>query len=62
MLNAYVTLDPIETLYIASLLGDQRRPIDCYIDYFGGRRPHPEVSSSAPALTQHRGAGRCLGR
>jgi hypothetical protein len=34
MLNAYVTLDPIETLYIASLLGDQRRPIDRYIDYF----------------------------
>ena len=62
MLNAYVALDPIETLYIASLLGDQRRPIDCYIDYFGGRRPHPEVSSSAPALSQHRGGGRCLGR
>lgn len=31
MLNAYVTLDPIETLYIASLLGDQRRPIDRYM-------------------------------
>jgi hypothetical protein len=37
MLNAYLPLDPVETLYIASLLGDQRRPIDRYIDYFGGR-------------------------
>jgi len=51
MLNAYVPLDPVETLYIASLLGDQRRPIDRYIDYFGGRRPDADAWSSAPALT-----------
>jgi hypothetical protein len=56
MLNAYVTLDPVETLYIASLLGDQRRPIDRYIDYFGGRRPEPDAWSSAPGLTRRPGA------
>jgi hypothetical protein len=56
MLNAYVPLDPVETLYIASLLGDQRRPIDRYIDYFGGRNPDPDGWSSAPALTHRPGA------
>lgn len=39
MLDAHVPLDPLDALYIAALLGDQRRPIDGYIDYFGGRRP-----------------------
>ena len=35
MLSARFVLDPIETLYLASLLGDQPRSIDRFIDYFG---------------------------
>ena len=30
-------------LYVCSLLGDRRRPIDAYIDYFGGPPASPVI-------------------
>jgi len=35
-------------LYLAALVADQPRPIDRYIDYFGGvtERPHAQAASA----------------
>jgi hypothetical protein len=57
MLNAHEVLDPVEILYIASLLGDRCRPIDDYIDYFGGRRGAGGGGVAGPAgPTRHEDA------
>ncbi len=51
MLSARFVLDPIDTLYLASILGDQPRSIDRFIDYFGGGAGgfEPEVRTQGPA-------------
>ena len=51
MLSARFVLDPIDTLYLASILGNQPRSIDRFIDYFGGGAGgfEPEVRTQGPA-------------
>jgi len=43
MLNVMLALD-LDVIYLATALGDRTRPIDRYIDYFGGvtRRIEPD--------------------
>ena len=35
MWNMRFVLDPVDAVYLASVLGNRPRPIDRYIDYFG---------------------------
>ena len=50
MLSGSFVLDPIDTLYLASILGNQPRPIDRFIDYFGGASGfEPEARPQGPA-------------
>ena len=55
MLSDRFVLDPIDTLYLASILGNQPRSIDRFIDYFGGAGGfEPEARTQESAF----GAGR----
>jgi hypothetical protein len=51
MLSDNFVLDPIDTLYLASILGNQPRSIDRFIDYFGagGGGFEPEARTQGPA-------------
>lgn len=50
MLSDSFVLDPIDTLYLASILGNQPRSIDRFIDYFGsGGGFAPEDRTQGPA-------------
>ncbi len=56
MLSDSFVLDPIETLYLASILGNQPRSIDRFIDYFGGGAGgfEPEARTQGPASAARR--------
>ena len=51
MLSDRFVLDPIDTLYLASILGNRPRSIDRFIDYFGGGAGgfEPEARTQEPA-------------
>jgi len=51
MLSDRFVLEPIDTLYLASILGNQPRSIDRFIDYFGGGTGgfEPEAPTQGPA-------------
>jgi hypothetical protein len=46
--NAITTLDFVDTVYLMSILTDQQRRIDGYIDYFGSGGPPPVTPATAP--------------
>jgi hypothetical protein len=50
-LSASFALNPIDTLYLASILGNRPRPIDWFIDYFGSGAGgfEPEARTQGPA-------------
>ena len=48
MLGDSFILDPIDTLYLASILGNQPRSIDRFIDYFGGGGPMSSTPNPGP--------------
>ena len=56
MLSDSFVLDPIDTLYLASILGNQPRSIDRFIDYFGGGAGGfaPEARTQGPAAGAQR--------
>lgn len=59
MLNARFELDLVDTLYLASILGDQPRSIDRHIDYFGSgpRSLEPRNRDSRACHPSHVVAG-----